>query len=112
MNNNKTCLTRLHEVLLGRLNGRGCGETYARCHILAGMVEIGEKNITCLITQIRDVQYLIPMIMHIFEEHGIEIEKIKYNTIIYTENSRIVFVVDDGSIRSGFNNNTVIYIKH
>lgn len=72
--NEKTDIDRLHDVIQGRIYGRGVGKTTARIHELAGYVELGEsRDIICLIPKRRDLHYLRPMVDRIFAEHGLQI---------------------------------------
>jgi hypothetical protein len=35
-----TDINRLHDVLEGRLHGRGCGKSFATAHVLAGAIQV------------------------------------------------------------------------
>jgi len=68
----KTDINRLHEVVEGSRAGRGCGKTFARCHEIAGIIELGKfKKIVCTTTYLDELLNLLPMIEQVFKEHGL-----------------------------------------
>jgi len=74
-----TDLERLQAVKEGRLTGRGCGKTFARCHDVAGAIELGFKHIYCVVTHHRDISYILPMLMNVLEDHAIPCQDINLN---------------------------------
>lgn len=75
----KTNIDQLHKVVSGEVYGRRCGKTFARCHELAAQIELGEKDILCVITHLQDVRYLAPMIKDVFADHNLPFEMVKNN---------------------------------
>ena len=89
-----TDLDKLHNVIEKRSSGlpRRAGKTYARCHELAGHVEVGDfRNIIVGMTHYSDVDYLFPMIEDIFNEHRIELKRISQN-VFQANGKRILFM--------------------
>ena len=71
-----TDIERLHDVVTYKVSGRGCGKTYAACHELAGVLEVGKSNkIICIIKYSRDLKWLLPMISDVLKEYRLSIEK-------------------------------------
>ena len=87
-----TDIKRLHDVIEGRRTGRGCGKTFARCHQIAGLVEVGEKVILFQVNCYRDQKYTVPMLRGVFEEHGLEFIRVNVKDI-RSGNSLIRFVL-------------------
>lgn len=78
----KTDVDALHKVINGEVKGRGRGHTFARCHILAGNVELSNvSHIVFPVESYVDLKFLIPMIKEVFVDHEIEFEQIKRDTI-------------------------------
>lgn len=68
----KTDIDRLHNVVLEKKDKEWSGETFAKCHEIAGIIEIGEfKKIVCVISCYRDIQHILPMLMDVFSEHSL-----------------------------------------
>lgn len=67
----KTNIERLHDVIDGKRHGRGTGKTFARCHEVAGLIELGHETIYCAMTLWKDVEYLTPMLAGVLQEHGL-----------------------------------------
>jgi len=72
-----TDLDRLHAVLEGKLVGRGVGKTYARCHVLAGLIEVGHREVVVVLSHRNDLSYVLPMLERVFAEHGLGVERVK-----------------------------------
>ena len=71
-----TDIDRLHDVIEERVGGRGCGKTFAVCHILAGLIELGRcDHIHVLVTVYRDIEHILPMLWRTCDEYGIEIRR-------------------------------------
>lgn len=70
-----TDIDRLHRVVEGKERGRGRGKTFARCHEVAGFVELGYKHIFCLVTRFDDWRYIDPMLDEVLTEHGIQFQR-------------------------------------
>ena len=64
-----TDLDQLHAVVDGRINHRRCGKTFAKCHEVAGFIELEYPLIICRIKFMRDVQHIRPMLLDVLREH-------------------------------------------
>jgi len=95
-----TDLEHLHKVVRGEVGGRRCGKTYARCHELAGVIELGNKHIFCGISAELDLGYLLPMISTVFDEHGLKISRVAKDTIKAGE-ATIKFITPERLDRAG-----------
>jgi hypothetical protein len=73
-----TDINRLHDVLEGRLSGRGCGRTFSELHIMVGYIEVGVKDIVCLVDKyyVADQYYVHDMATNVFRDHKL---MFKYN---------------------------------
>jgi hypothetical protein len=71
-----TDIDRLHKVIDGKAHGRGCGKTFAKCHEVAGLIELGYKYVFCMITHQQDQLYLDKMLTDVFNDHGLEIKRV------------------------------------
>jgi len=76
-----TDIERLNAVIEGKISGRGCGKTFARVHELASTIELGTlKNCVVVISEYRDMSYIVPMIQEVFKERGLpKLKKVKEN---------------------------------
>ncbi len=72
---------RIHDVLEGRICGRGCGKTFARLHQVAGFIELGERLIVVQISLYEDIRYLLPMFEKVLFQHGLKIDRKKNNEV-------------------------------
>lgn len=95
-----TDIDALHKVIEKREVGdslsRGCGKTFARCHELAGVIEVGDfKVIVVAISLYRDLQYILPMIKEVFAEHGLEWEYRPQHYEILCNDKHIYFIPHD-----------------
>ena len=71
----KTDIDRLHAIYEKSSYARGMGLTFAACHELAGVVEVGTcKDIICLLRDHESIRHILPMIRRVFEEHGLVID--------------------------------------
>lgn len=91
-----TNLDRLHKVVTKEITGRGCGKTFARCHEVAGFIELGHRTIFCMTSLNRDFLYIKPMIEEVLNEHGIRINKISTQPFkIYTNVGATIFFIPE-----------------
>ena len=79
-----TDLEKLHDLVEERTRGfslpRQCGKTFLRCHELAGQAEVGDFN--CIIvgmSYMSDLDYLLPMVKRVFEEHNLIMRRLAHN---------------------------------
>jgi len=93
----KTDIDRLHRVITTG-GGRGCGKTYAICHLVAGYVEMGNKRIALIIDNLHDIIYLRPMLYSVFEEHELVVKKLMRDTI-QVNSSIVKFFVADKNLQ-------------
>lgn len=71
----KTDLNRLHRVALGENSGRKSGETYYYCHLVAGVVELGNKEVIIKIPSLKSGNYIKPMLEEVLKNHKLNIIK-------------------------------------
>lgn len=77
-----TSIDRLHKVVARELHGRGCGRTYARIHELVGSIELGDiKTGVVLISYHNDLYYIMPMLVSVLNERGIDFKVINQNKL-------------------------------
>lgn len=101
-----TDLERLHDLFNRRENdpsyvqSRREGKTFLRCHELAGAVEVGDfETIIIYISYMTDLDYLIPMISEVFEEHKIKL--IKHKSYDFEANNKmLLFITRSGLYRT------------
>lgn len=74
MTEKKTDIDRLHAVIEGRFCGRGCGKTYAMCQKVAGFVEVGQKEILCVVPFFQWLRWLRDMMIGVLKEHGLGVQ--------------------------------------
>jgi len=68
----KTDIDRLHAVIEGKITGRGVGRTYAKCHEIAGILEVTDvQDIYLIVTHMSDRYYILPMLISVLDEHFI-----------------------------------------
>lgn len=93
-----TDIHRLHRVILGDYTGIQCGHTYAKCHELAGVLEITcDKDVLCIISSIRDIEdYLLGMIVNVFKEHEFYPNSDCNNSYIYNKNEHCLWITIKG----------------
>ena len=84
-------LDHLHKVVSGEANYRRCGKTFARCHELASVIELGDLEIVCYISYEYDKQYLYPMILDVLKERGVDVV-FNSRDVIRTKTSNIRFI--------------------
>lgn len=88
----KTDIDRLHKVALGELQRRGCGKTYLDCHHVAAAIEVGEKDIVCIIPYNSWKHHIFPMLLEVLDEHEIIIDYVNFELgEIRASNSKIKF---------------------
>ena len=71
----ETNIEHLHAVVDGVVTGRQCGKTTARCHEIAGMIEVGFSTVYAVITEYRDLSYIETMLNGILSEHHITMNR-------------------------------------
>jgi len=77
-----TDLDRLHEVAKwDRVPGvrpfvpRGGGVTYYDCHLVAGVVSLGEEAVACVVPEYRWLAHVLPMMREVFQEAGLPFKR-------------------------------------
>ena len=90
----KTDLDRLHKVVLGELNRRRAGVTYAQCHEVAGILETTDTGeIIIFVSYFKDTYYIVPMLLDILKEHMITNFEIQFpQATIKVKNRKIIFI--------------------
>jgi len=75
-----TDIDRLHDTLRERnVNVRQTGKTFARCHAVAGAIEVGEELVGVLLVYMNQLNYVRPMLISVLEEHGFTITRSGYD---------------------------------
>jgi len=99
-----TDLDRLHQVVEGKLRGRGAGRTFAACHNLAGILETCDENISIawIIPRMSWVFHIRPMLERVLEEHGLlcDCKWVAQNRLLY--GTKRVWFIARGSLRRQF----------
>lgn len=79
-----TNIDKLHKVLDGKLKGRRVGNTFAQCHLIAGYIELAEElditQVICKTNFCNDIQYILPILESVLNEHGLQIFKFLWST--------------------------------
>jgi len=108
----KTDIERLHRVVEGVESGRGSGKTFARCHELAGCIEVGEKLVFCVVTTMNDVSYLRPLIHEVLGEHGIYEQWVNRATF-FADGATIKIILEKDFYRATRGSNgAIVYMRH
>lgn len=94
-----TDIDRLHRVVEGKVDHRGCGKTFARCHEVAGYVELGHRNIFCLVSSIRDREYIVPMLAGVLYDHNLLLGASSPRDVFTAGNSVIRFITEERDTR-------------
>lgn len=82
-----TDIERLHRVVDQREQNkwsreRCTGKSFAKCHDVAGMVELELFNVIVVImTNYDDVDYIFPMLWDVFQDHQLESTKVDRYTL-------------------------------
>jgi len=110
----KTDIERLHKVVNKELQGRGVGKTFAKCHDVAGLIQTTDvKYIFCMISLKRDMDYILPMLERVLEEHGLTFYH-KLRTELVVNGVTIKFIrEDDFDQRTrGYDNYAIVRMRH
>lgn len=75
----KTDIDHLHDVVELRVHGRRIGKTHARCHEVAGAIELGHKLIICVTAYEAQIENSINQLSDVLDEHGIRAIRTKVN---------------------------------
>lgn len=71
-----TDLNRLHTVALYYdWVPRAAGRTTHDCHLVAGLVDLGEPQILCLLPEMRWLSHAYPMLADVLQEHGFDTQR-------------------------------------
>ena len=71
-----TDIDRLHAVVSGKMAGRGCGKTFAKCHEIIGHIDLGETRVTAVVSLSRDVDHILPMLDRVSREAGYQLKRV------------------------------------
>lgn len=109
-----TDLDRLHKVTTKEATYRGAGKTYAKCHEVAGLLEVTEvRYILCMITLQRDIDYILPMLRDVLLEHDIAITgRINHTIRIGEREIRFIPESDFDYRTRGMTNCAVVRMRH
>lgn len=66
-----TDLDRLHAVVSGELEGRRIGKTFAQCHAVASVIELGETEVMVAMPRYDWFNHVSPMLADILVERGL-----------------------------------------
>lgn len=64
-------LDRLHKVVTGEITHRGCGKTVAHCVDVAGLIDLGEKDIWLRVEKMMDVPHVLQTLRQVFAALGL-----------------------------------------
>lgn len=94
-----TDIDKLHKTL-EEIENNPChtGKTYAKCHIIAGYVELGMENIYIVIKQFGDVQYVTNMLGKVFMEHDLCLNTQQIPTVIKSGKSRLRLIINSNDM--------------
>jgi len=94
---NQFDLERLHGVFTGKLVGRGCGESFLNCNLIAGYIELGVPNIIVVINSYDKQQYFYQMLEDVLEYHGLnsEFKHVNSERFIRVNDTLVRFVPDN-----------------
>lgn len=112
-----TDIERLHKVINLPYHIRGTGHTYAKCHeICASVLVSPDDYIFCIMTYLRDIDYIYPMLWDILPEYDL---KLKRNDQRYDKcsfligNKKVLFITEEQRHKlRGLSSYTIIYIRH
>ena len=89
-------IDRLHYVVDNRdikELPRRCGKTRSRCHDVAGFIGLEFRIIFVIMAQYNNLEYLIPMLHDVLEEHDFNVIHVDRCTI-QSMNSTIKFITE------------------
>lgn len=112
-----TDLVRLHNVASGKLQGRGVGKTYLKCHDVAGTICLGEDYIIVLVSYLRDINYIYPMLREVLHEYSLEVDKVVMTNhkILLTNGTVIKFFSESIELcyqLAGYSGKPIVYMRH
>lgn len=114
-----TDIELLHKVVSGQVHGRGIGKTFAQCHNVAGAIELGFDNVFMVITNYRDIMYIIPMLRDVLTDHGIKIDALNYKDKIMClggidKRTTVKFITEEDIYRKirGIDKPFIVYARH
>lgn len=67
----KTDLDRLHGVVEGTVEGMRCGKTFAQCHEVVSLIELGEPLIVVPLPIYKDLNFIYDMILDTLGDRGV-----------------------------------------
>jgi len=70
-----TDIDRLHGVVLGERTGRRAGHTFAHCHEVASLIELGETEVVVVLPRLDWVRHVRPMLLRVLEDRGLGVPK-------------------------------------
>lgn len=79
-----TDIDRLHNVVDGTLKGQQVGKTFAKCHEVAGLVELGFTDIYCIVREYKDIEYIMLMVYGVFLDHDLDTTFFQLSTQLYS----------------------------
>lgn len=95
----KTDINKLHKVIDSNFNTpREAGKLYAKCHIIAGHVELDKTNIFILISNWGHLSYTTRMLKDVFREHKLEFRPQAIRSIIKSGDSTLRFILNDSNV--------------
>lgn len=73
-----TDLDRLHAVVSAEISGpptsRGAGHTFASCHEIASVLELGESRVLVILPEMRWMEHVAPMLVDVLTERGLSVK--------------------------------------
>ena len=94
-----TNLDRLHEVsLYYDWVPRTAGRTTHDCHLVAGLVALGEPQVLCLLPELRWLNHVYPVVASTLQEYGFSAQRITLRSF-QVENSTVRFMSKELELR-------------
>lgn len=102
----KTNLERLHDVALKHNHDRGEGKTFYDCHLVAGAIELGNKEIIIWLPTLKRRKHVKDMLREVLNDHNINILRQPNRSCWILKNrSRIIFTTESFD---GYSNESAI----
>lgn len=110
----KTDIDILHNIVDNRDNllPRQSGESFSRCHDVAGLIELEFTTVFVLMSVYNDIQYIIPMLYDVLDDHNLNFVRVDKFTVLSNE-TRIKFIIDGEEYKMrGYKNCAMVPILH
>lgn len=87
-------IDRLHNVVAGKMSGRGAGITFSQIHEISGILEVRDdiKTIIVILPWIDRVRFIMNMMKNVLDTHGLIIYNTRQNLIKVGNDKIILFL--------------------